>query len=338
MGVEVCDRDAGAELSATPVVERLVAAAAPEGWWLASCRLQAISKRAEKLVAVYRVVLRDDTAGGMRAGVVLAHLHGPRRGERSHAVLGLLREAGLAAPAALRVPRPYGYDAATGLVVHELPPGPTLLDHLVGGDDRVLRAAGEVGRWIARLQMLDVELPPPAQERAEPVIGDAVERLATAYPEDAARLRALGERVAEALASGAQAPVLSQGALRPDDVVVDGREVTVVDVDRAGLREPGFDVGRTVAHLLIASGFRLGDMRPGMRAAAELWRRYEASGPATWRRVRTHAAAGFVFSLHEQLCVASTERDELLVLWPRLADSCLESDGAADLAARLRRW
>src|SRR5436305_579252 len=168
MGVEVCDRHAGAELSATPVVERLVAAAVPEGWWLASCRLQAISKRAEKLVAVYRVVLRDDTAGGMRAGVVLAHLHGPRRGERSHAVLGLLREAGLAPPAALRVPRPYGYDAATGLVVHELTAGPTLLDHLIGVDERVLRAAGEVGRWIARFQMLDVELPPPADERGGP--------------------------------------------------------------------------------------------------------------------------------------------------------------------------
>jgi hypothetical protein len=336
--VEVCDRDARAELSATPVVERLVAAAAPEGWSLASCRLQAISKRAEKLVAVYRVVLRTDTAGGMRAGMVLAHLHGPRRGERPHAVLGLLREAGLAPPAALRVPRPYGYDAATGLVVHELPPGPTLLDHLIGRDEGVSRAAGEVGGWIARAQMLDVELPPPAGEPSEPALGDAVARLAAAYPEDAARLRALGERIGSALASGEQAPVLSQGGLRPEDVVVDGREVTVVDVDRVALREPGFDVGRTAAHLLIASGFRLGDMRPGMRAAASLWGRYEASGPATWRRVRAHAAAAFVLSLHEQLCVAATERDELLVLWPRLADSCLESDGAADLARRLRRW
>jgi hypothetical protein len=316
----------------------LVAAAAPAGWWLASCRLQAISKRADKLVAVYRVVLRGDRPGDMRADAVVANLHGPRRGERTHVVLGRLRAAGLAAPAALRVPRPVGYDAASGLVVHELVDGPTLLDHLVGGDERAVRAAGEVGRWLARLHMLELELPGPARD-AEPVtLRNAVGQLAAAFPEDAPRLRALGERVGAALATGEQAPVVTQGGLRPDDAIVEGRTVTVVDLDRVDRREPGHDVGRTIAHLLIVAGFRLGDMRPGIRAGAALWRRYEASGPATWRRVRAHVAAGFVFSLHEQLCLAATDRTELLVLWPRVVDACLESGGMSDLTMRLRRW
>lgn len=336
--MEVCDRKTGAELSATPVVERLVAAAAPTGWWLASCRLQAITKRADKLVAVYRVVLRDDRPGGMRAESVVANLYGPRRGERAHVVLGRLRQAGLAAPAALRVPRPFGYDAATGLVVHEMVDGPTLVDHLVGGDERAARAAGEVGRWLARLHGLELELPAPSRDGEETTLRNAVAQLAAAFPDDASRLRALGDRVGAALLDGEQVPVVTQGGLRPDDVVVDGGTVTVVDVDQVALREPGHDVGRTIAHLLIASGFRLGDMRPGVRAAAALWRCYEVSGPATWRRVRAHAAAGFLYSLHEQLCVAATERTELLVLWPRVADACLESEGVGDLAVRLRRW
>src|SRR3954470_7496787 len=138
VGAEVCDQT-GAELSATPVVERLVAAAAPAGWWLASRRLQAITKRADKLVAVYRIVLRDERPGGMRAESVIANVHGPRRGERAHVVLRRLRQAGLAEPAALRVPRPVGYDAATGLVVHELVDGPTFMEHLVGGEERAAR-------------------------------------------------------------------------------------------------------------------------------------------------------------------------------------------------------
>src|SRR4051794_3661937 len=141
VGAEVCDQT-GAELSATPVVERLVAAAAPAGWWLASCRLQAITKRADKLVAVCRVVLRADRPGDMRAYSVVANLYGPRRGERAH------------------------------VVVHELVDGPTLLDHLVGGEERGARAAGEVGRWLARLHALDAEGPDvhraPARLRARP--------------------------------------------------------------------------------------------------------------------------------------------------------------------------
>src|SRR4051812_38562538 len=144
VGAEVCDQT-GAELSATPVVERLVAAAAPAGWWLASCRLQAITKRADKLVAVYRVVLREDRPGDMRADSVVANLYGPRRGERAHVALKRLRQAGLAAPAALRVPRPVGYDSATGLMV---------------------------GRWLARLHALHAEghyvRRAPARLRARP--------------------------------------------------------------------------------------------------------------------------------------------------------------------------
>jgi hypothetical protein len=328
----MCGQDAGAKLSATPVVERLVAAATPAGWWLASCRLQTITKRADKLVAVYRIVLRDERPGDMRAHAVVAHLYGPGRGEQAHAALERLRAAGL------DVPRPIGYDAGLGLLVHERVDGPTLVDHLVAGGERAARAAGEAGRWIARLQMLDLELPvtPPDGEETTP--RDAVAQLATAYPEDARRLRTLGGRVDAALAGGEHRVVPSQGGLGPDEVVVDGRTVTVLDVDRVALREAAHDVGRTIAHLLITSGFRLADMRPGVRAAGALWRRYEASGSATWRQVRAHAAAGFVLSLHDQLCVARTERTELLVLWPRVADALLESEHASDLAGRLRRW
>src|SRR4051812_30046496 len=210
VGVGVCDQRTGAELSATPVVERLVAAAAPTGWWLASCRLQAISKRADKLVAVYRVVLRDDRPGDMRTDSVVANLYGPRRGERAHVVLKRLRRAGLAAPAALRVPRPVGYDSATGLVVHELVDGPTLLDHLVGGEERGARAGGEVGRWLARLHALDAEIPAPERDAGDTPLRHAIAQLAAAHPEDAPGLRGLGERLGEALGGGEQAPVITQ--------------------------------------------------------------------------------------------------------------------------------
>ena len=332
MGVEVCGQDAGAELSATPVVERLVAAATPAGWWLASCRLQAITKRADKLVAVFRVVLRDQRPGDMRADSVVANLYGPGRGAHAHLALERLCAAGL------EVPRPYGYDAGLGVVVHARVDGPTLVDHLVGGTERAARAAGEAGRWIARLQMLDLELPamPPGGEETTP--RDAVAQLATAYPEDARRLQTLGGRVDAALAGGEQRLVPSQGGLRPEDVVVDGRRATVVDVDHVAMREPAHDVGRAIANLLITSGFRLADMRPGVRAAGALWRRYEAAGTARWERVRAHAAAGFLLNLHDQLCLARTERTELLVLWPRVADALLDSESAADLPGRLRRW
>ena len=82
---------------------------------------------------------------------------------------------------------------------------------------------------------------------------------------------------------------------------------------------------------------RLGDVRPGLRAGGVLWRHYQTAGGANWRRVATHAAAGFVLDLHQQLCLARNDRTELLVLWPRLAEAFLDSEGEPELADVIQR-
>lgn len=330
--VGVCEREAWTEVAAPEVVGRLVSDRAPEGWRVASCRVNRLGRRGDRLVAVYRTVLRDGTPGGMRAGSVAAHLYGPGRGEAAFAALNELHAAGLA------VPRPCGYDRATGVLVVEHVTGPTWAEQLVAGHERSVRAARAAAHWLARLHALDLDAPPASPDAEAAAVDAAVAELAAAYPEDAPRLRELGERLAARLPFSHPRGVVSLGGLDPEDVALDDREAVVLEIVAPARREPEHDLGRTMARLLAASGFQLGTVRPGARAGAALLRHYESAGTRlSWRRVSVHAAAGLMLGLHEQLCTLQGERTELLVLWPRLAAAFLDSEGEHDFAERLRR-
>jgi aminoglycoside phosphotransferase (APT) family kinase protein len=205
--------------------------------------------------------------------------------------------AGLCAPSPCRVPRPYGYDSATGVVVRDFVTGRTWAEAVARGGDDGLAASRHAARWLDVLQ----RVPPPRFLRAEPYpyrLAERAGRLAAACGDPVAgrRLRTVAGEVAAELAAGAgdQPLVVSHGDFHPKNVIVGGGVVTVVDLDRLGLREPAADAGRALGQLVSMSVAATGSAGPGVTAGRAFARAYGERSRVPWHRVAPHTVATLI--------------------------------------------
>lgn len=176
-----------------------------------------------------RLVARIDTTEGPRVVRVVR--------PRAHA--SITRGVRLLDGAA-GTPRLLGEMPQQGLSTLSWQPG-RALDGTCTAD--ALRSAGAA---IARLHAVDVELPLLTGTRLAP--RRTTRLLAHLLPEEAARLARLTahvERRTAALPHGT--PRVLHGDLSRDQLVVDGAEVSLLDLDRAGRGETAYDLGSLLA-------------------------------------------------------------------------------------------
>src|SRR5437660_4436026 len=125
-------------------------------------------------------------------------------------------------------------------------------------------------------------------ERALEVIGgDAAELVRRLVPaQERARDTAIRTR--------AQPAVLAHGDLTPSQLLVDGPQVGLVDLDGARQAEPAFDLGRFVAYLRVAAA--KAGAAPTAELGAHLLEAYRTAGgsPVDERRVEAWATAALV--------------------------------------------
>jgi Ser/Thr protein kinase RdoA (MazF antagonist) len=143
----------------------------------------------------------------------------------------------------------------------------------------------------------------------------------------------MADRLLSNLDRGNASRVPSHGDFHPENVFVGPGIITVIDFDRAGVREPAFDVGYALGQLLAMSYLSLGDWQPGARAGLEFWGHYERERPAPppWSRVAVHAARGMLLSLYWEVCALPGRRTDLVSLWLDLIETWLRSREPATL-------
>lgn len=163
--------------------------------------------------------------------------------ERCSATARAIRPGG-----ALRVPERLGKSSRDGALALEWLPGRPLAELLPGVPAGVLRS---VGAALAELH----RLPPERVADGEPDeggrVGAAAAAAAVALPGLADRLERLAARLAARLESARRTPV--HGDFSADQVLVDGDEVAVVDLDRAERADPGGDLASFAAALELES-------------------------------------------------------------------------------------
>jgi aminoglycoside phosphotransferase len=257
-----------------------------------------------------RFVARVDRRGRPRA---VAKVH--RRGAVGD-VAGVARWVrSVAAPAGLPLPVTRRLDAANGLHVTDWRRG-TPLDRLEDPPAAVLGVLGEV---LARLHRSPADGLPsrPDDDRVE------LDTLAAIRP-DAARAAAPVVRTLQALPRG-QASCPVHGDLSADQVVVDGRDVGLVDLDRFHVGEPLEDLASWIAADAIARDDYAPDRLQPPAAMLAAYR--AAGGPADLRHLRTATAAALLHRSAEPFRVRRPD-------WPartdRLVDAARRLTGLGD--------
>ena len=199
---------------------------------------------------VLRYAGRPASAGG--SGVVIAKLFGGR-GKAADAYGRLEALHARATARGVIVPKPLALIHDGNLVVTESVPGSCMKRRLNKGCSE--REAGKLARLaavpLARLHGLGPEDGEPRTLEREIEAGfQAAARLRRVAPELVGRADALLARVASRAGGGAaEACCLIHGDYSPNQLLLDGDRVAVVDFDRSGPGDPALDVGHFMAEL-----------------------------------------------------------------------------------------
>lgn len=227
-----------------------------------------------------RCVLRYAVDGrGPIYGPIYAKVYADGSADRVRRALGVLRhELPQAGNPPLRVPACLGYRPELRLVlldeVRGAPALPALLRGAAGGDASAEeRARSEVTTAARVLATVHACASPPGRPRTLEgdlvALGRELAVLRPVVPEFAARVATLLGHLAAAASQGPiLEPCCAHGDYTPGQLLVDGSQRGLVDVDTLCLAEPALDVGQFLAYLRVAlSG-------PGTRLGGDLGERF----------------------------------------------------------------
>ena len=316
-------------LNAQKALKLLREASTDSGWEIARVeRIEPVKHRpGRRLTIRYTVTARR---GGSR--LVTRTLYGKayrgHRGERVYRALRFLRSA---APGELRFPEPLGYHSRRRFLLLNALVGPTLMD-LIRGADAELHLA-HFGHQLTALHALVMDAPVEATAAPAAVNGAVCEAPEAALlcshdaPAEVGVLQRAAERMEaaplnEGLKSGfrkaftrtcagllpdtgalSPPPAGSPGRslprvihrdLYPDQVVLAGGQIGLVDLDEVAWGEPELDVGNFIAHLILGDLQRGRTARPAFRQVRAFLSTYDLLLSASRERLVAYTAAAFL--------------------------------------------
>jgi hypothetical protein len=263
--------------------------------------------------------------------LVLGKVRSRGADRRTHALARRLIERGFGPDSAdgVSIPEPLGVVPELGLWLQARVSGQPATVLLRGGDG--VRVGARLADALHKLHRA------PASPGRRHTTGDEIailrerlQEIACARPEWAARL----DRVAEACvrtASGLKppAPALIHRDFYPDQVLLDGERLYLVDLDLCSRGDPALDLGNFVGHVIEQALRERGDPSALDAPAAALVDCYaERAGRAVAAAVRVHATLTLA-----RLLGLSVRFPERVATAPALLDLCEQRLG---LAARPR--
>lgn len=246
----------------------------------------------------------------------------------------LLVGAGFGPGSQSQVAAPYGV-CGPGVLVSERVRGLSLLSTLLSAPTPTAAAvvAERAATWLLDLQGAPLHLPASDRRGLGAALPQLVELAAVLAPDRGRELGELARRLQEAHGAVQDDVVTSHGDLHPANLFLTGDAVVAIDLDTVAAREPAYDVGYAVSHLVVTSLLAGAPPEHGVAAAARLWDAYRrGGGVATEHRVAVQAARALVQSLHFELVTYGTGRVELAPQWVGAALALLEQ-GRAGLDA-----
>ena len=216
-----------------------------------------------------------------------------------------------------QVAAPFGV-CEPGVLISERANGLSLLATLLAAPTpgAAAVAAERAAAWLLDLQGVPLDLPGSDRRGLPGALPQLVELAAVLGPRQGRRLADLARRLQAPPGGAGGDLVSSHGDLHPANLFVTGGAIVAIDLDTVAAREPAYDVGYAVCHLLVTPLLAGAPLEHGVAAAARFWDVYRrGGGTATDERIALQAARAFVQSLHFELVTYATGRTDLAELW-----------------------
>lgn len=231
-----------------------------------------------------KALLRSRLRGGT-LGDAFARLHTDDRGRWIRDLSLALRRDGIPTP------EPLAHLDDLRLVVHAAVPGKPLWG--LRGEPAFIAAMEPVAATLSDLHRTACPgLLPSTVATFADATAAAAEAVAVVLPPLAQRVRRTAEEVARGLGGVAPSALTVHGDCSPDQVLVEGSGITLIDFERAGLGHPLLDVGTFLAHLAAAGAVE--GCREAGDARAAFLDAYRTRRPATEAAVRLFEAGALL--------------------------------------------
>jgi aminoglycoside phosphotransferase (APT) family kinase protein len=237
--------------------------------------------------------------------------------------LRMVWAGGMRSPGAFTVVEPVGYVPELKMMIMEKAGGELLWPAIERGSEYALEHTEMAAQWLAALHGLPVDPPMWSEDRSR--IERWGSQLKNTLPKEAARIDELLGSILERLTSEAEL-VPSHGDFHGGNLfVAAGPRVTVIDLDKFGLREREFDVAYFLAQSACMGFWRSGSFEWTRPFRDRFFAAYEQhSGVAlNAERMSVHTAATLLQNLNYDLNVFKTGRVELAPAFLELAETSM---------------
>jgi thiamine kinase-like enzyme len=188
--------------------------------------------------------------GANSSHAVYAKTYKEGRGEEAYAIMKQIWESAACQRGELVIPQPYGFDPEMQIIWQEALSGRPFAK-IAETLSNLPEAAKAIAAALAAFHGTRLQLPlEKTFEFQVREMREAVEEIGQAYPDHAKPCAAVGQKLLDAAARLGPGPLTSlHGSFKFSHVFVTEKGFAVIDFDGANLGDPGYDLGRFIAHL-----------------------------------------------------------------------------------------
>lgn len=239
---------------------------------------------------------------------------------------------GMRPPRLYTVVEPVGCLPDLCVMVMERAPGDLLWPMIERGSESALEGVEDAARWLATLHALPLNA--PVWEEDGHRLDKWQEQLSEVLPAETERIRALHDAI-RSRAGRTTDLVPSHGDFHAGNVFVDhGKRITVIDLDKFGMRERAFDVAYCMVQMACMGFWARGDFARTEPVRARFLAAYEQSARVKVDRERMSLTMGATLlqNLNYDLSVFKTGRVEIAPAFLSMAERCV-FEGDVELRA-----
>jgi hypothetical protein len=182
------------------------------------------------------------------------------------------------------------------LFVHRVP-GISWREMIFEGEDSLISSSRAAAGWLSMLHGKDLKLRRGTHLMVFSRLRRIEKEISQLFPDQADRVGAIVKKInASVLYSGVIKP--SHGDFHARHMYMAREAVTAIDLDSLALREPAFDVGYAIGHLLMMAWLKYGTYDRGTKSSALFLEEYLRHEQVETGRLVLHIARALLQSAH----------------------------------------
>ncbi|MDZ7291886.1 MAG: aminoglycoside phosphotransferase family protein [candidate division KSB1 bacterium] len=249
---------------------------------------------------IYRMTLATSNAQPANSSsAVYAKAYHHSEGENAYAIMKQIWESPACQSGEFIIPQPYSYDRENHILWQEALSGQPFAD-IAGEINNLPEVANEIGRRLAAFHNTRLHLPEQMTfDFQVEEVRTAVAAITEMFPRHAESTQAVGQKLLAAAAQLGPGPVTPlHASFKFSHIFVTAKGIAFIDFDGANLGDPGYDLGRFIAHLYkMVANWKI-DPEVSERAVANFCQSYNRAATSTLppERIDWFAAAHLVSS------------------------------------------